>query len=147
MDTESREPLLVRWWNAVGGPREVLQLAWPMMLSTGLFSLTLFVDRMLLYEYSDQAAAGAMGAGTIFWTMTCVPISLFGFTSTFVAQYVGVARVDRAMRVVIQGFIMALASGPIVFGLAYYARWFFGRPRLQPGCCTPPGPYRPLRPT
>ncbi len=125
MDTVSRNQNLASWWNAAGGPREVLRLAWPMMLSTGLFSLTLFVDRMLLYEYSDQAAAGALGAGTIFWTVTCVPISLFGFTSTFVAQYVGVARADRAMRVVIQGFLLAVVSGPLIFGLAYVSRWFF----------------------
>ena len=125
MSRFSGDGTIASWWQAKGGPRDVLHLAWPMMLSTGLFSLTMFVDRMLLYEYSDQAAAGAMGAGTIFWTMTCVPISLFGFTSTFVAQYVGVARADRAMRVVIQGFLLALASGPIVFACAFASRWFF----------------------
>jgi len=96
-----------------------------MMLSTGLFSLTLFVDRTLLYQYSDQAAAGAMGAGTIFWAVTCVPVSLFGFTSAFVAQYVGVSRADRAIRVVIQGFLLALASGPLVLAFTWGSRWFF----------------------
>jgi MATE family multidrug resistance protein len=96
-----------------------------MMLSTGLFSLTLFVDRTLLYRYSDQAAAGAMGAGTIFWAITCVPVTLFGYTSTFVAQYVGVSRADRAIRVVIQGFLLALATGPLVFAFAGCSRWFF----------------------
>lgn len=125
MDSISREGSIARWWKVEGGPREVLSIAWPMMLSTGLFSLTLFVDRTLLYEYSDQAAAGAMGAGTIFWAMTCVPISLFGFTSTFVAQYVGVSRTDRAMRIVIQGFLMAVVSGPIIFLLTFCSRWFF----------------------
>ena len=116
---------MATWWQAAGGPREVLRLAWPMMLSTGLFSLTLFVDRLLLYAYSDEAAAGAMGAGTIFWAMTCAPVALFGFTSTFVAQYVGVKRIDRAMRVVIQGFMLAVLTGPLLLGLSWASRWLF----------------------
>jgi hypothetical protein len=28
---------------------ELLQTAWPLMLSTGLFSITLFIDRLFLY--------------------------------------------------------------------------------------------------
>ncbi len=125
MDSSPRRSNVNHWWNAVGGPREILGIAWPMMLSTGLFSLTLFVDRTLLYQYSDQAAAGAMGAGTIFWALTCAPVTLFGYTSTFVAQYVGVSRADRAIRVVIQGFLLALATGPLVLGFAWGSRWFF----------------------
>ncbi|MDZ4849236.1 MAG: MATE family efflux transporter [Pirellulaceae bacterium] len=125
MDARLHRGNISQWWNAVGGPREVLHVAWPMMMSTGLFSLTLFVDRTLLYYYSDEAAAGAMGAGTIFWAFTCVPVTLFGYTSTFVAQYVGVGRADRAMRVVIQGFLLALLSGPLVVSCAWCSHWFF----------------------
>ncbi len=92
-----------RWWRSEGGPGEVMHLAWPMMLSTGLFAITLFTDRTLLYFYDSGTAAGAMGAGTMFWAVTCAPMSLLGFTSTFVAQYMGVKRIDQALRVVKQG--------------------------------------------
>jgi len=80
---------------------------------------------MFLYAYSDRAAAGAMGAGTMFWAVTCLPVGVFGFTSTFVAQYVGVGRMDRAMRSVIQGIILATATGPFLFLLAWQAPSFF----------------------
>jgi len=114
------------WLFRPAGPIDVLSVAWPLMLSTGLFSITIFVDRMMLYAYSDQAAAGAMGAGTMFWAVTCLPVGIFGFTSTFVAQYVGVGRMDRAMRSVIQGIIMASATAPILFLLAWQSPQFFG---------------------
>ncbi len=124
-----------------GGPREVLALAWPLMLSTGLFSLTIFIDRMLLYAYSDEAAAGAMGAGTMVWAVTTVPVGIFGFTSTFVAQYKGVARMDRAMRLVMQGLLMAIATGPLIGIIAYYAPHFFQAFRHEPSLVAMEGDY------
>ncbi|MFM8572477.1 MAG: MATE family efflux transporter [Pirellula sp.] len=106
----------------IGDIQELLSTAWPLMLSTGLFSITLFVDRLFLFQYSDAAAAAAMSAGTLFWSVTCLPAGICGYTSTFVAQYLGVKRVDRAMHVVWQGCLLALALVPIlvVLGLLSY---------------------------
>jgi MATE family multidrug resistance protein len=98
---------------------EVLSTAWPMMLSTGLFSITLFVDRMLLYRYSEGSAAAAMAAGTLFWALTCLPSGVCGYTNAFVAQYLAAKRPERAMRVVWQGLLLGIAVAPllIVFGM------------------------------
>ncbi len=95
------------------------------MLSTGLFAITLFTDRTLLYFYDSGTAAGAMGAGTMFWAVTCAPMSLLGFTSTFVAQYMGVKRIDQALRVVKQRVLLGVAFGPFVLICAILAKWFF----------------------
>jgi MATE family multidrug resistance protein len=102
--------------------KELLKTAWPLMLSTGLFSITLFVDRLFLFQYSDAAAAAAMSAGTLFWSVTCLPAGICGYTSTFVAQYLGVGRVDRAMHVVWQACLLALGLVPILvfLGLMSY---------------------------
>ena len=101
-------------WLGAGGAREVMALAWPLMLSTGLYSITLFTDRMLLYWKSDEAASAAMSAGSLFWTLTCVPMGLIGYTSTFVAQYMGVGRLERARRSVVQGLWLALFLVPLL---------------------------------
>jgi len=95
------------------------------MLSTGLFSITLFVDRLFLFQYSDAAAAAAMSAGTLFWSVTCLPAGICGYTSTFVAQYLGVRRVDRAMHVVWQGCLLALALSPILVLLGLFSYRLF----------------------
>lgn len=98
---------------------EVLSTAWPMMLSTGLFSITLFVDRMLLYRYSEGSAAAAMAAGTLFWAITCLPSGVCGYTNAFVAQYLAAKRPERAMLVVWQGLLLGLAVAPllVIFGI------------------------------
>jgi multidrug resistance protein, MATE family len=104
---------------------EVLSTAWPLMLSTGLFSLTLFVDRMLLFRYSASSAAAAMGAGTILWTINCMPIGVCGYTNTFVAQYLSAKRPTRALQVVWQGILLAVGIGPILAIFGYNAELLF----------------------
>lgn len=95
------------------------------MLSTGLFSITLFVDRLFLFQYSDAAAAAAMSAGTLFWSVTCLPAGICGYTSTFVAQYLGVKRLDRALHVVWQGCLLAIALVPLLVLLGVYSYRLF----------------------
>ncbi len=95
------------------------------MLSTGLFSITLFIDRLFLFQYSDAAAAAAMSSGTLFWSVTCMPVGICGYTSTFVAQYLGVRRLDKALHVVWQGCLLAIALMPLLIALGLYSYWLF----------------------
>ena len=104
---------------------EVLSTAWPLMLATGLFSVTLFVDRMLLFRFSASSAAAAMGAGTILWTINCLPVGICGYTNTFVAQYLSAKRPTRALQVVWQGVLLALCLGPILALIGLYAETLF----------------------
>ncbi len=105
--------------------KEVFRTAWPLMLSTGLFSVTLFVDRMLLYQYSEKGAAAAMAAGSLFWSVTCLPAGVCGYTSTFVAQYLAVKRLDRALHVVWQAVLLGLAIGPLFLLIGLSSKSFF----------------------
>lgn len=104
---------------------EVLSTAWPLMLSTGLFSVTLFVDRWMLYGFSDSAAAAALGAGTILWSINCLPIGICGYTNTFVAQYLSANRPSRALQVVWQGVLLGLLCGPFLFTLGLFSEPLF----------------------
>ena len=104
---------------------EVLSTAWPLMLSTGLFSVTLFVDRWMLYGFSDSAAAAALGAGTILWSINCLPIGICGYTNTFVAQYLSANRPSRALQVVWQGVLLGLLCGPFLFAIGLFSEPLF----------------------
>jgi len=104
---------------------ELLQTAWPLMLSTGLFSITLFIDRLFLYQFSDAAAAAAMSAGTLSWSVTCLPVGICGYTNTFVSQYLGIKRLDKAIQLVWQGIIMALATVPVLVTLGIFSYRIF----------------------
>jgi multidrug resistance protein, MATE family len=62
------------WWSRPCGGREVLSLTLPLVISTGSWSVMLFVDRMFLLWYSADMMAATMPAGVLYWTMICFPI-------------------------------------------------------------------------
>jgi MATE family multidrug resistance protein len=121
--------------------RELVRTAWPLMLSTGLFSITLFVDRLFLYRYSDAAAAAAMSSGTLFWSVTCLPVGICGYTNTFVSQYLGVRRLDRAIQVVWQGVLLGLSIIPLLFVLGWYSGDLFRLAGHSPALAKAEGDY------
>lgn len=90
----------------------LLQIALPLIISTGFFSLQLFIDRTLLFAYSSDSAAAAMSAGTAFWTMICFPTGLIGYVYVFVAQYYGAKREERIGVAVWQAFWLTLCITP-----------------------------------
>ncbi|MCA9158001.1 MAG: MATE family efflux transporter, partial [Planctomycetales bacterium] len=83
------------WWHSDWGPGPLIRLALPLMISAGFVSVTLFTDRTLLYWQSETAASAAMGAGTVYWSMICLPMGLLGYISTFVSQYRGAQQPAR----------------------------------------------------
>lgn len=121
--------------------RELAQTAWPLMLATGLFSITLFVDRLFLYRYSDAAAAAAMSSGTLFWSVTCLPVGICGYTNTFVSQYLGVGRLDRALHSVWQGILLGLVLVPLLVLLGWFAGDLFLLAGHEPSLAKAEGDY------
>lgn len=67
----------------------MLRLTIPLVLSTGCFALTLFTDRLLLMYYQPVASAASTAAGTLYWTIACLPVIAIGYASTLVAQQYG----------------------------------------------------------
>src|SRR4051794_21870368 len=83
------------WWNGPAGGREVLRIAWPLILANSFATLELMLDRILLsWHHSDEVGA-AIAAAMLFWT----PLTLFQFTinyvTSFVAQYRGASQPER----------------------------------------------------
>ena len=48
-----------------GGPRDVLKIALPLILSTSAFTIQLFVDRVFLMWYDRDAMSAAMLGGML----------------------------------------------------------------------------------
>ena len=88
-------PFLKNRWNSVGGYREVLVVAIPLILSTATWSIQHFVDRMFLTWYSPETIAAAMPAGMLSFTVISIFMGTAGYVSTFVAQYHGARRFHR----------------------------------------------------
>jgi MATE family multidrug resistance protein len=97
------------------GYREVLQIAFPLILSTGSWTIQHFIDRMFLTWYSQEAIAASMPASMVSWTVTSLFVGTASYINTFVAQYFGAKRYERIGASVWQGIYLTIFATPIMF--------------------------------
>ncbi|HOX24070.1 MAG TPA: MATE family efflux transporter, partial [Elusimicrobiales bacterium] len=72
-----------------GSVQELLQLAYPLILSTASATIMQFVNRVFLSRYSADAIAACVPAGILSFCMACFFIGTAIYTNAFVAQYHG----------------------------------------------------------
>ncbi|MEP1648505.1 MATE family efflux transporter [Rhodopirellula bahusiensis] len=92
--------------------KEVLRVAVPLMVSTGMFSLVLFVDRTLLLWHEPSQMGAAMAAGNLFWVSVCVFVGIASMTSAIISQYIGADQPKRVGQLLWQSTWFALATLP-----------------------------------
>src|SRR5687767_1690210 len=105
------------FWRGEGGAREVLSLAYPLILSQMSFTVQVFVDRLFLTWYSADAVAGAVTALFATWAVIGLCIGTGEYVTTFVAQYVGARRPHRIGAALWQGIYFSLAAGLVTLAL------------------------------
>jgi MATE family multidrug resistance protein len=110
-----------RWrgfWDGPGGGRDVLLIAYPLILGQLSFTLQTMADRLFLTWYSSAAVAGAV-TGLI---ATLGLIGLFvgtgEYLTTFISQYLGAGRERRVGPVLWQGIYFSILSGLLVAALS-----------------------------
>lgn len=106
--------------------RHVLQIAVPLMISTGTASIVLFADRTLLLYYGDGShMSAAMAGGNMYWTLVCFPIGIASMTGAIVAQYIGSGRPNEVGRFLWQSAWLAALAIPFFAFIAWIAPWVF----------------------
>ncbi len=103
--------------------REALRLAWPLIVSTGSFTVMTFVDRLFLAWYSAEAIQAALPAGLLAFTLVCGFMALAAYANTFVAQYFGAGDLRGCSRSTAQGIFLALLSFPVLLALIPVGLW------------------------
>ncbi len=121
--------------HPVGGLRELLRIALPLIVSAGSLSLMHVVDRILLNWYSMDALAASTPGGMLHWTLMSLSFGIAIYTNTFVAQYDGAGRESRVAASVWQASYLALAGGILLAVLcpwtARMTAWFGHPPEIQ----------------
>jgi len=105
---------LEKRWQGPAGCAEVLRLALPLIISTGAFTVQMFVDRVFLMWYSSDAMSAALQAGTTAFAFISFFFGTVIYVNTFVAQYTGARNPKRVGPAVWQGIYFSLASGVIL---------------------------------
>jgi MATE family multidrug resistance protein len=106
--------------NLLEATGEVLRVAVPLMISTGMFSIVLFADRTLLMLYDGLSMSASMAAGNLFWLLVCVPIGAASMTGAVIGQLLGNGQPEKVGRLIWQSIWLSLMTLPwfLVAGLA-----------------------------
>jgi MATE family multidrug resistance protein len=113
------------WWRRESGGREVLQVAFPLVISTMSWTVMTYVDRMFLAWYSPTALAASFSAAIVWFDVFCVFMGICSYVSTFVSQYHGDQQPERIGPIVWQGNWLAMVSIPLAIIVIPLARAFF----------------------
>jgi MATE family multidrug resistance protein len=104
------------WWNQQGGPRELLRVAVPLILSSSFLTLQVTIDRALLSQWSSAAVAAAIPAALFYLTPFLFLQNIANYATAFVAQYTGAGRRQRVGPAVWQSLYFSLAAGLAFLG-------------------------------
>ncbi len=91
--------------------RELLRLAWPLILGQSFWTLQIILDRVLLSKSSTEAVGAGMSAVMIFWSCLTLFQYTANYATTFVAQYTGAGQPLRVGAVTGQALWFAVAAG------------------------------------
>ena len=105
--------------------RRILMLAAPLILSSTGMMIMQVIDAIFLARYSKEAMAASVTAGLAGWSAYSLFIGLAGYTSVFVAQYIGAGRPERVGTSVWQGIWFSLAAGLAVALIGLSGTWLF----------------------
>lgn len=114
------------------GYRLLCRVAWPLIVSTGSFSLLHFFDRLFLSWYSEDAFRAALPGGVLFFTLVCGFIALAAYTNTFVAQFHGADDPKGCGRAAGQGILFSLCIWPLMLALIPAGRWMLDSAGHEP---------------
>jgi MATE family multidrug resistance protein len=108
-------------WEGPGGGREVLVMAYPLILGHMSFTIQTFINRIFLTWYSPEAVAGAVTGLFATWSVIALFTGTGEYLTAFIAQYLGAGRPERIGPAVWQGIYFSLASGLLVAALIPFA--------------------------
>lgn len=105
--------------------RRILVLAAPLVLSSTGLMLMQVIDAIFLARYSKEALAASVTAGLAGWSACALFVGLAGYTSVFVAQYIGAGRPDRVGAAVWQGIWFSVVAGWLCAVIGLASTWLF----------------------
>jgi MATE family multidrug resistance protein len=106
--------------------KQVLLIAWPLIIANSFWNLQLTIDRIFLGMYSTEALGAAMAVMGVFWVPMALLQGTASYVTTFVAQYYGANEQHKIGAAVWQAFYVALIGGLAFLGLNFFSPWLFG---------------------
>lgn len=91
--------------------KEILALAWPLIIANSFWNLQLTIDRVYLGNYSTEALGATITVMGVFWTPMALLQQTSAYLMTFVAQYFGANQKRMIGPAIWQSIYVAVAGG------------------------------------
>jgi MATE family multidrug resistance protein len=105
--------------------KDVLGLAWPLIIANSFWNLQLTIDRIFLGEFSTLALGAAMAVMGVFWVPMALLQGTANYIMAFVAQYLGAKEESRIGAAFWQSIHVSVIGGILFVGLTAMTTPFF----------------------
>ncbi|MFT7090464.1 MAG: MATE family multidrug resistance protein [Candidatus Azotimanducaceae bacterium] len=105
--------------------KELLILAYPMVISQGAFALMIFTDRYFMSLVSPMHMGASLGGGVASFFCMSLFIGVLSYSTALVAQYFGNEEHGKCSKVLTQGLILTSLFIPFLLLLGYSIRDLF----------------------
>jgi len=101
-------------YHKKGGTKELLVLAFPMIISTACDGVMTFTDRLFLSKMGPEQMNAAMGGAVTFQMMIFFFMGLTGYSTALVAQYFGAGERFNSTKAAFQAILITILAWPII---------------------------------
>lgn len=101
-------------YHKKGGTKELLVLAFPMIISTACDGVMTFTDRLFLSKMGPEQMNAAMGGAVTFQMMIFFFMGLTGYSTALVAQYFGAGERFNSTKAAFQAILITLLAWPVI---------------------------------
>ncbi|MBK8201143.1 MAG: MATE family efflux transporter [Bdellovibrionales bacterium] len=105
--------------------KQVIRIAWPLIIANGFWNLQLTIDRIYLGFLSTESLGAAIAVMGVFWVPMALLQGTSGYITTFVAQYFGANENEKIGAVTWQAIFVALCGGLAFLFLNQLSPWFY----------------------
>jgi MATE family, multidrug efflux pump len=119
--------------HSAGGVREMLAIAFPMVISQGCDTVMIFTDRLFLSRLGPEAMSASMGGGLTSFMMMAFFLGLTGYATALVAQYLGAGQRTKCALVVTQALLIIAVAYPLILSARPLGHLLFRLFKPSPG--------------
>ncbi|MBK8805261.1 MAG: MATE family efflux transporter [Bacteroidales bacterium] len=112
-------------YNKMGGIKELLILALPMVISSAADGIMTFTDRLFLSKLGAEHMNAAFAGGIALLVIMFFFIGLISYSTALVAQYFGANEKHNSVKAAVQAIIITLLAWPIIVMAKPVAEWYF----------------------
>ena len=105
--------------------KDILHVAWPLIIANSFWNIQLTVDRIFLGAYSTEALGAAMSVMGVFWVPMALLQQTTSYVTAFVAQYHGAGEEQKIGSYVWQSIYISIIGGLLFLLLNIFTPWFF----------------------